>query len=31
LGDVTRRGARVPRIVLIASTAGLKGYAYVAA
>ena len=31
LGDVTRAGARSPRIVLIASTAGLKGYAYVAA
>jgi NAD(P)-dependent dehydrogenase (short-subunit alcohol dehydrogenase family) len=30
LGDVTRPGAVTPRIILIASTAGLKGYAYVA-
>jgi NAD(P)-dependent dehydrogenase (short-subunit alcohol dehydrogenase family) len=30
LGDVTRPGAVTPRIVLIASTAGLKGYAYIA-
>jgi len=31
LPDVTRRDAVAPRIVFIASTAGLKGYAYVAA
>jgi NAD(P)-dependent dehydrogenase (short-subunit alcohol dehydrogenase family) len=30
LADVTRRGATGTRIVFIASTAGLKGYAYVA-
>jgi NAD(P)-dependent dehydrogenase (short-subunit alcohol dehydrogenase family) len=31
LPDLTRRGAGASRIVLIASTAGLKGYPYVAA
>ena len=31
LPDLTRQGARAPRIVFIASTAGLKGYPYVAA
>ena len=31
LPDLTRTGAAAPRIVLIASTAGLKGYPYVAA
>jgi NAD(P)-dependent dehydrogenase (short-subunit alcohol dehydrogenase family) len=31
LPDLTRRGAQASRIVFIASTAGLKGYAYVAA
>ncbi len=31
LPDITRKGASASRIVFIASTAGLKGYAYVAA
>jgi NAD(P)-dependent dehydrogenase (short-subunit alcohol dehydrogenase family) len=31
LPDLTRKGARASRIVLVASTAGLKGYPYVAA
>jgi NAD(P)-dependent dehydrogenase (short-subunit alcohol dehydrogenase family) len=31
LGDLTRKDARTSRVVFIASTAGLKGYPYVAA